>query len=46
MKRLSKSTFLIINFIIFFFTVKYSFAQQTEDEQRAYKIFTIIQGIT
>ncbi|MCD6556613.1 MAG: YfiR family protein [Bacteroidales bacterium] len=46
MKPLSKITLLIISFIIFSFTVKQSFAQQTEDEQRAHRIFTIAQGVT
>jgi len=46
MKPLSKSTLLIISFIIFSFTVKQSFAQQTEEEQRAQWIFNISYGVT
>ena len=46
MKPLSKITLLIISFIIFSFTVKQSFAQQTEDEQRAHWIFNISYGVT
>ena len=46
MKPLSKSTLLIISFIVFSFTVNHSFAQQTEDEQRAHWIFNISYGVT
>jgi len=45
MKPLSKSILLIISFVIFSFTVKHSFAQQTEDEQRAHLIYNISYGV-
>ncbi|RLD53078.1 MAG: hypothetical protein DRI94_01040 [Bacteroidetes bacterium] len=47
MKLQSKFTlFIIISLFILSFTVKQSFAQQTEDQQRAQWIFNISYGVT
>ncbi len=46
MKRQSKFTIFIISLLILSFTVKQSFAQQTEDQQRAQWIFNISYGVT
>ncbi len=46
MKLYGKFTLFIISLFLFSFTVKQSYAQQTEDEQRAQWIFNISYGIT